>query len=362
MRILFSFVGGNGHFQPLVPVAAACAAAGHDILVTGGASMEGAVAAAGFAFTPSEPDYNDTSGALRPMLPPDPAREQRDLRDGFVLRAARARVADVTAVCARWHPDVIVCDEVDFGAMMAAEKAGLPYATIVVIAAGRFLGHPAITAALGEVRTEHGLPAEFRAALTLSPVPPRYQAADGAIPFRVHSANRLQTTRAGIYFTLGTIFNTESGDLFDRVLNGLSTLDADVTVTVGRHVDPASFGVRPPHVRIERYVPQETILPAVDVVVSHGGSGSVLGALAHGVPMVTLPIGADQPHNADRCVELGVGIRLDPVTCTPSDVRDAVSTLLTDESYRARAQQLGAEMAAMPDVATVVPLLERLRR
>ena len=53
--------------------------------------------------------------------------------------------------------------------------------------------------------------------------------------------------------------------------------------------------------------------PALRLVVSHGGSGSVVGALAHGLPMVLLPLGADQPQNARRCAELGVARVLDAV-------------------------------------------------
>ena len=115
-----------------------------------------------------------------------------------------------------------------------------------------------------------------------------------------------------VYFTLGTIFNLESGDLFERVLAGLSGLPVSVVVTVGREVDPKALGPQPGNVRVEQYVPQSLLLPRCDLVVSHAGSGSVVGALAHGLPMVLLPIGADQPLNAARCEALGVARVLDP--------------------------------------------------
>ena len=104
----------------------------------------------------------------------------------------------------------------------------------------------------------------------------------------------------------------ESGDLFQRVLAGLRDLPIDLIVTVGRDLDPVDLGTQPANVHVERFMPQAALLPHCDLVVSHAGSGSVLGALAHGLPMVLLPIGADQPLNAARCQALGVADVLDP--------------------------------------------------
>jgi MGT family glycosyltransferase len=165
-----------------------------------------------------------------------------------------------------------------------------------------------------------------------------------------------------IYFTLGTVFNHESGDLFARVLAGLRALRANLLVTVGRKIDPATLGPQPANVRIERFVPQAEILPHVDLVVSHGGSGSVLGALAHGRPMVVLPMGADQPLNAARITALRVGRSLGAITATPDDVREAASSVLADASYRESASRVADEIAALPSPDVAVGLLERLAR
>ena len=98
-----------------------------------------------------------------------------------------------------------------------------------------------------------------------------------------------------MYFTLGTIFNLESGDLFQHVLAGLRDLPINLLITVGRHIDPAEFGPQPAHIHLARFIPQTEILPYCDLVVSHGGSGSVMGALVQGLPSVLIPMGADQP-------------------------------------------------------------------
>jgi UDP:flavonoid glycosyltransferase YjiC (YdhE family) len=113
-------------------------------------------------------------------------------------------------------------------------------------------------------------------------------------------------------------------------------------------------------VRVARYLPQSEVLPRCDLVISHGGSGSVIGALAHGLPTVLLPIGADQPHNAEQCVRLGVGKELHPVTVTPQDVRAAVTEVLADPGYRKAAERVRKEMLRLPEPSAAVPLLERL--
>lgn len=142
------------------------------------------------------------------------------------------------------------------------------------------------------------------------------------------------------------------------MLAGLRDLSINVIATVGREIDPAEFGPQPANIQIARYIPQSAVLPHCAAVVSHGGSGSVTGALAHGLPMVVIPMGADQPLNAARCHDLGVARVLDAVEATPGTVRDAVSTVLTDSAYRRAAERLRDEIASLPEYA--VMLLERL--
>jgi UDP:flavonoid glycosyltransferase YjiC (YdhE family) len=125
MRILFTFAGGNGHFQPLVPIAQASQARGHQVAVAGQLALVPMIEAAGFrAFATGKPR---TSPPQRlSLLPLDSEREDRDLRDGFADRLARSRAADILRIAEAWRPDLMVCDEVDFGAMLAADVLGLP--------------------------------------------------------------------------------------------------------------------------------------------------------------------------------------------------------------------------------------------
>ncbi|GAA2659076.1 MULTISPECIES: glycosyltransferase [Actinosynnema] len=368
MRVLFTFVGGLGHFLPLVPTASAVRAAGHEVAFACASARRRAVRAAGF-------EVFDLGGSTAapprlPLLAPDREREDHDLREGFARREAGRRAPLLLELLAAWRPDVVVCEEVDFGGVVAAERAGVPHVNAQVIAAGSFVRPEVVGEPLAELRAAHGLPADpdllmLSRNLLLSPFPPSFR--DPAFPLPgtgfpvrpvVGPVGRSSGT--AVCFTLGTVFNSESGDLFARVLAGLAGLPVDVVATVGEHVDPAEFRVGE-RVRVERYLPQSQVLPGCDVVVSHGGSGSVMGALGHGVPLVLLPMGADQPHNAERCERLGVGVGLDPVGVTPEGVREAVVGVLAG-AHREAALAVREEMLGLPEPAAAVPLLEELAR
>lgn len=377
MRILFTFAGGSGHMEPLVPLARAAQAAGHDVAFVGRPWMQPKAEALGFAAFSAGTDAG-LAPVRRPLVAYDMEEELRTVGAGFGGRMARERVPGVVDVCAAWRPDLLVCEEIDFGAMVAAEALGLPAATVLVIAAGGFVLPEHVAGPLDAVRAAHGLPpdpelAMLRRGLVLSPFPPSYRRAGdalsaGALPFRIAApqAGALPPWWPGmdvlplVYFTLGTVFNVESGDLFQRVLAGLRQLPARLLVTVGRDIDPAELGPQPAHVRVERFVPQAQVLPHCSLVVSHGGSGSVVGALAHGLPMLLLPMGADQPLNAARCAELGVAQALDALATTPQQVRQAAAQVLANQSYRRAAQALRDEIAALPAPDQLIPALEQL--
>lgn len=321
-----------------MPLARAAAAAGHTVALTGRRSAVGPEFELDFF-----PTGTERPPQRIPMRELDPEREQREFR-GFAGRLARERADEVQTLCAEWRPDAVVCDETDFGAMLVAERLGLSYATVFTTAPG-FI--------------PRDLRVALRAHLVLSPFPPSLRDPGPAQCFRTAAGARCDGPRT-VYFTLGTVFNLESGDLFARVLAGLRELEVDVVATVGRQIDPAELGPQPERIRVERYLPHSDVLPRCAAVVSHGGSGTVLGALAHGLPSVLLPMGADQPWNAARCEELGVALVLDALRATPDDVREAVSTVLDDPSYRAAAERIRDEIRALPGPEHAVGLLERL--
>jgi UDP:flavonoid glycosyltransferase YjiC (YdhE family) len=276
--------------------------------------------------------------------------------------------------------DVVLCDEVDLGAAVAAEAADVALVRVVVIAAGGFLLPEVIAPALDVVRAHHGLEPDpqlerLHSRLLISPVPPGFRDPHDPLPDAALSIrpgpdtvngdaapawmDGLDPARPTVYATLGTIFNMESGDLFPRVLAALQGITANTVLSVGPQLDPRQFAAHR-GVRVERWVPHEHLLPRCDVAVTHAGSGSVVAALTHGVPLVLLPMGADQRNNARRCEVLGVGVTLDPLRCAPADVRAAVERLLTDPSFRDRANAVKAAVDALPGPRSAVAFLQDL--
>ena len=379
MRILFTFAGGSGHLEPLLPIASTAEEAGHSVAFVARPWMTPRVEALGFtAFTAGQ---SNKSAKRLPLKLIDIEQELCDLRDGFILRNGYQRAPDLTTICQDWQPDMIVWEEVDFAAPVIAEHLNILHASVLIIAAGALVRPPLIAEALNQLRAEYDLPTDPDADmlsryLVLSPFAPSYR--DPAFPlpatahsFRLNDEIQPKPTPAPdwskviedapvIYVTLGTIFNVESGNLFERLLDALRGLSANVLLTLGSELDPQMFGDQPSHIHIERFVPQDTVLPYCDAVLTHAGSGSVNGALAHGLPMVLLPMGADQPWNAERCEALQVARVLDAFTATPQDICDALNDVLNNPTYRASAHRLRDEIATLPPPAYALGLLERL--
>ena len=163
-----------------------------------------------------------------------------------------------------------------------------------------------------------------------------------------------------VYLTFGSVAPTM--DFFPGVyraaIDALSELPVRVLVTIGRDRDPAELGPVPPQVHVARWIPQADVMPHAAAMVCHGGSGTVTAGLAAGIPMVVVPLFADQPHNARRVADVGAGIALEP----PELVRlaDAVRRLLTDRSYRDGAARIAEETQRLPTVDTATKILRNL--
>ena len=128
----------------------------------------------------------------------------------------------------------------------------------------------------------------------------------------------------------------------------------------GQKGEPAALGELPDNVHVERFVAQSALLPLVDLIVHHGGTGTVLSALEVGLPQLLLPQGADQFFNAEILTTAGAGRALSNDAQQPGAIGEAVQALLDDAPERQVAARLRDEIAAMPSPADVVPSLIKL--
>ncbi len=172
----------------------------------------------------------------------------------------------------------------------------------------------------------------------------------GQVPPEV--ADALAADQRVAYFTLGTVKNTDSAD-FEVALAALAEFDGVVIATTGRPLDPATLRSAPANVLFAEFVPQDAVLQRADLLVSHGGSGTMLGGLVHGIPQVALPRGTDQPQNAALLERAGAGVVVQPDDFAVDTVRAAIEEVTRDPSFRAAAERVRDEIAAMPDADTV---------
>jgi UDP:flavonoid glycosyltransferase YjiC (YdhE family) len=372
MTVLATFVGGWGHAEPLLPVARLAQSRGHHVAFAGQAAVVPRLGAMGFETFVAGPD---TLGTKRlPPVPVDREGERAVMRDHFVSRYGAERLATLTALFERERPAAVVCDEVDVGAVAAAERLGIPCVVVSVLAAGRMRAPAVVGAAWDQLRADHSLPPDpagerLAGSLLLAAAPRSFRDPTVRRPSRlrdvrppiVDEVTRVPVgARPFVYATLGTVFNLESGDLLGRVVEALGYAPVDALVTVGPHIEPAEFADAPPNVRIEQFVPQHEVLGRCAAVVSHGGSGTLIAALSLGVPVVVLPMGADQPDNADRCEALGVGLVLDALGAGAASIADAVSRVTTEDRFRRAAAVLAAEAAQQPRLDEVAELTSLL--
>lgn len=371
VRVLCTCLPGYGHFLPMEPFARAASAAGYDVAFATAAEFCPAVERSGFTAFPaglSLPEQLRAAAARYPeqhALPPG-----RERFHEFVPRmlggvAAPARATDLMPVVESWKPDVVVHDETEFGGPVAAAVIGIPYADHSVgILRPLHMARLARTA-LTPLWAEHGVDLGeygglFRH-LYLDVCPPSLQSPEiAAIPNVQRMENvhidtgdeRLpgwvESLREApvVYVSLGTIFN-QNRDVFLAILDGLRGEDGEVIVTVGLENDPALLGAQPDNVHVERFIPQSSLLPHCDVAINQGGT-AILPILANALPMLLVPQGANQFHNADACSEAGVARSLRPGEVTSDAVRRDVRALLDDVTYRDRASAVAREIAAMP--------------
>jgi len=378
MRVLFSCIAQYGHVHPLVPFAHALEQAGHEVAFAAPVFFAPAVEGAGFRHFPAGLDQplRDVLPQLRTLTGPDLVAFWQSTGAELLTRRM---IPDLLSIAATWPPDLFVREVREYGACIAAERLGLPHAVVAINAIGEF--GPAGQAAplLNALRAAHDLPPDPEMAmlyryLRLCPFPPGLQDPALPVPPTTHYLRPMLGDRSGpeglppwvatlpdrpvVYVGMGTVFDRP--EVFRAFIAGLRDEDVTLILTVGREMDPAQFGPQPENVHIERYIPLSLLLPHCDLVATTGGSGTLVAALGHGLPMVMMPIGADQPENAARCAALGLGRVIATKELTPEGAREAVLAVLGDPSYRQNAERLRDEMVALPGPEYAVALLERL--
>lgn len=367
MKVLVSSTTGLGHRLPMTPLAAELAARGHEVHWVGGPADGGASTPTGVRFTAAGmPEHERHVELLR--LRPDlgslspRARRRAAFSTAFAQLSVPAQLGPLRWLVDGWRPDVIVHDAAELAAPFLAAANDIPS---VCHGFGQVVPEDATRAAgevLASMWSEGGLAPDPHAGsyrgLYVDIYPPSLLGETMDHVPRVQLSRPTDAPRAEgrtVYITFGTAYNRDDLGLVRTVVRGAAAAADDVLVTLGRDVEPSALGAVPDHVRVEGFVPQAEVLTRCAAVVCHGGSGTVLAALAHGLPVVCIPQGADQFSNATNVQRAGAGLQLiDP---SGADVADAVAHVRSAE-VRAAATAVADEIARMPAVEQVADAVE----
>jgi UDP:flavonoid glycosyltransferase YjiC (YdhE family) len=377
VKIMFASLGAYGHLYPMMPLALACEAAGHAVVIAVGPPF---LERLPLLTVPGYPLDLDLGAAIA-----ETKRRHPDLTgEDFSM----AMFADVTAEtvaptmieqCEKLRPDLVIFEGMNTGAGVAASVLGIPAAAYAIALASLFYNslHPATVGYQREtwLQRDRTPPedATLLAAALINATPPSVQQADGVavptVPIRSVAYNESTAavpgwlagphTRPRIYLTLGTV-SFGAVEVLSRAISEMAALDVDILVTVGPEGEPAALGDVPDNVHVERFVAQSAVLPLVDLIVHHGGTGTVLAALEVGLPQLLLPQGADQFFNSDMLTAAGAARALANDAQRPGAISEAAQALLGDAPERQVASKLRDEIAAMPSPAEVVPALVEL--
>jgi MGT family glycosyltransferase len=145
------------------------------------------------------------------------------------------------------------------------------------------------------------------------------------------------TDKPLIYASLGTLVNG-LGDVYKHILEAVEPLkDIQVVLSAGKNISREKLGSIPSNTIVVRSAPQIELLKRAALCITHAGLNTTLESLAHGVPMVAIPIGYDQPGTAARIAHHGVGEFIEVDELTRTRLRDSIEKVLQGPSYRARA-------------------------
>jgi UDP:flavonoid glycosyltransferase YjiC (YdhE family) len=365
MRILGVSTAGAGHFNPMKPWLKRLAEHGHEVTVVGPPGL--AAAAKGFDFRAGAAPDPASVAAIWQRVAEAPVELARELvlRDIFARLNSEAMIPAVRAAIDEFRPDLVLRDPAEYASSLAAAEAGVPHVRLGVSLCSEI----AFFERAAEPVLE-GWRSGLLREITESPILTRFPACLDPSPFSATGRYRtgeslVRDVDPGfVYATLGTVAPTmpPMRPWFDIVAEVLGALPVRAVFTIGHDLDPAQIAVAP-NVRIEAWADHADVLSRAAVILHHGGSGTVIDALAAGIPQVIVPLFADQGANGAAVMKAGVGTALlDPGGSAfhlaeggeVERLRALVAETMASETVRERAAEVAADMSTLPDLDVAV--------
>ena len=340
--------------------------------------LEATVRAIGQPFVVSAEPPRDELSALRERFARVSGHEAAVLgnRELFGRLWTAALLPTAERACREWRPQLVLHEAAEHASAIAAERCGVAHAQVAIslaeveagsldLAAPAWPSTRAHRRTLARVAQPDALPRlAGSVALPRNLAVPRQAAA--------HLARRGGSDAPLVYVSFGSI----AGGLPNAAAVYRTALDAVAGLRRARpahrrpELDIDTSGRVPENARVEAWVPQADALADATLVVAHGGSGTTFGTLAAGVPLVIVPLFADQLVNAERAAAAGAAVVVEPDrdaergmgSLGPQHVprlRAAIETVLADPSYARSARRIAEEMAALPSIDDLLASLTR---
>jgi UDP:flavonoid glycosyltransferase YjiC (YdhE family) len=362
-----------------LPFLAAARERGDEVLVAGPPALEDMVNEAGYSFEPGGEPSEAEVAPIREQLPVLPAAEASILgnRELFGRLATRAMLPGMERIFAYWSPQLVLREPCEYASAVVAQRTDTPVAQIAI----SFSDVEADSIMVAAPVLEEHEPRLVDVLMTtpyLTRFPPSLDPSAFQSTFRFRdpvpaSPDPLPNWWGDlegplVYVSFGTVVGhmVNAADVFRVALKAVEDIPARVLLTVGRKFDRSTLGRLSNHVHVESWVDQHRVLKYADLVVTHCGSGTALGALAHSVPIVAVPLFADQFENSRRMAAVGAALivegrrDLDATTRPLVSGEDApslaaaIETVLGNPAYRRNASVVAAEIADLPTADEVL--------
>lgn len=380
MRVLLTTWGWASHFFPLVQLGWGLQAAGHEVRVASQPGLVGVIQDAGLTAVPVGTDSDLTgvfadfqSHLARWHRPVDMAELLAKFGAGTLslyVDIAEDMLADTHEFASAWRPDLVIHEPTTFVGPLVARALGVPSVRHIWGMDFTYLSHEYEPIALRALAERFGLgEVDTLGTVTIDPCPASLRGEEKVrrLPMRYVPYNGTAVVprwlweppaKPRVCVTGGTVAGRYEGSTkpFEvRVLDALAGLDVEVVV-----VNPLGTLASRPGVRVVDTMAMHLLLPSCALAVHSGGGGMVMTAIHSGTPQLLVPRLPDHVFNARRLEAAGAGRTCYAATETPELLREGVVDVLTAPGYRERTEALRAEMAAAPDVFTVIDQLAEL--
>lgn len=376
MRILFTSIHEMGHIIPLLPLASGLKRRGHEVAFSCPPELQETITDSGFRnfevdnLNPSERRKVDQAIETLPLAIVGRWRVSNEFMGSLAIKALPKMIDNVR----NWSPSLIVRETCEFAGPVAGELCGVPTVRVEVLngqaeegIVSRLFGtldQLRISAGLNpdkgrRLRAEYSLSAHPKilndTPRRLSKEPFRYQTLSNINLCVRDAEKRKPKSEATVYATFGTALpNIERvNHLFLATLAALGRLPVRSIFTAGALATTDPFLSHPPrNVSVQSFANQDKILEKSEVVVCHGGSGTVIGALCHAVPLVVIPVAYDQIENA-KCLErAGLAYVVDDIfrDNLSEQIFSSITRALSDEGLRERMISARNRIFAMPTI------------